>query len=211
MKNKILIVIISICMISVMRFNTILATSTESETRDFWGDAGAWFDSAKQDEFALSEQAGEIIDVLSDMINVVGTTIIVVATIVLGLKFIVGTVDSKTSAKEGLITLFVACVFFFGWASIRNLLFPDNNFIFITSKETTYQQMLGNIFSVFSYVCNIVAILLVIYVGVRYILAGASGRADLKGRSVSFIIGIILVFATSNVLTFISNIITEAL
>ena len=151
------------------------------------------------------------------MISIIGTVIIVIATIVLGIKFMIGSVDSKVEAKDGLITLFVACVFFFGWSYIWEILVPGTTyggvyrtFIFTTGTNS-YQQVIARIFVTFSYIANIVAIILVIYVGVKYIFAGASGRGELKGKSVYFFIGIIMTFATSNFLTFISNLITDTL
>ena len=201
MKNKKRLIVIMCCMLFIFISN-IYATG------DFWGQAAGWFKEAKGSYF-MPTQATSIINIFTDMINVVGTTVIVIATVVLGIKYMLSSVDSKTEAKEGLITLFIACVFFFGWTSISELLFPKNNFIFISNTDTSYENVLGRILSAFSYIANIIAILVVIYVGVKYLLAGASGKADLKGKSVNFIIGIILVFATTNALTFISKIITE--
>jgi len=182
----------------------------QTDTYGVWGAATSWFGEAKG-SYTLPEQVNDIIDVFSDMINIVGTTIIVIATIVLGIKYMIGTVDSKTSAKEGLITLLVACVFFFGWTSISNLLFPNNNFIFTSSSDISYEQMVGRIFSTFTYIAQFVAVGVIIFIGIKYIFAGADGRSELKGKSIYFIIGIILVFATTNVLSFISKIINEAL
>lgn len=177
--------------------------------QDFWGSASSWFGSAR--EYETPEGVSTIIDTFSKMINVVGTTVIVIATIVLGIKYIIGTVESQTSAKEGLITLFVACIFFFGWTSISNLLFPNNEFIFTSNSDTSYENMVGRIFSTFTYIAQFIVVAAIIYVGIKYIFAGATGRAELKGKSVYFIIGIILVFATTNVLSFISNIISDTL
>lgn len=205
MKIKNILRVLSVCCIVSILFCNVYATS---QNADFWGSATNWFSEVKG-SYTMPTEAQSIIDIFEQMINVVGTTVIVVATIVLGIKYIIGTVDSRTQAKDGLITLFIACVFFFGWSSISNLLFPGNNFIFLSDSDTNYTNMVGRLFSTFSYIANIVSILLIIYVGVRYILAGASGKADLKGRSMYFIIGIILVFATSNVLSFISNIIND--
>lgn len=182
-----------------------------SSSSDFWGDASSWFWLAKSSGYETPDQVENIISVFEDMINVVGTTIIIVATIVLGIKYIIGTVDSKTSAKEGLITLLVACVFFFGWTSIKNLLFPDNNFIFTEATDTSYTNMVGRMFSTFTYIAQFIVVGAIIFVGIKYIFAGADGRAELKSKSVYFIIGIILVFATTNVLSFVSDIINETI
>jgi type IV secretory pathway VirB2 component (pilin) len=161
----------------------------------------------------LPTQADDIINTFEDMINVVGTTAIVIATIVLGIRYIIGSVESKTSAKEGLITLLIACIFFFGWTSISNLLYggSEYDFIFTSDTDNSYTSFVGRLFNTFTYIANVVVIGCIIYVGVKYILAGAEGRSELKGKSIYLIIGIILAFATTNVLTFISDVINETL
>lgn len=205
-----------IILLFVFLFNfTIKIYASNSDVKDFWGDASSWFGKATFSNESNSEKMtsniNSITSVFTDMINVIGTTIIVMATIILGIKYIIGSVDTKTSAKEGLITLLIACVFFFGWNAIAALLFPNNNFVFTSYSDKTYENMVGRIFDIFAYIGNIVAVLLIIYVGVRYLFAGATGRSELKNRSGFFIIGIILTFATSNVLTFISKVINDAL
>lgn len=193
-------------------FRLLTNTMKTYNSTEFWGAASNWFQKGQENQVNL-EQTQSIIEQFETMINVVGTAVIIVATIVLGIRYIIGTVDSKVSAKEGLITLLVACIFFFGWTSISNLLFPGNQFVFTQTNgaEDNYQNMVGKLFSTFTYFANIVVIICIIYVGVKYILAGAEGRSELKGRSIFLIIGIILAFATTNVLTFISNVIQDTL
>lgn len=190
------------------------AEEAAAESKDFWGSAGSWFgDVMKNSTNNISEYSGvvEVLNQFLNMINVVGTTIIVIVTIVLGIKFLIGGVTEKVNAKEGLVTLLVACVFFFGWTSIKWLLFPNNNFIFLKSTDATVADPAARILSYVKYFGNIVAFIAIVAIGIRYIFAGAGGKADLKGKSVQFIIGLILTFSTVNFLSFISDVINQAL
>lgn len=186
---------------------------SSSNSSDFWGQASNWWSNSQpsgEDSFEIPDQAQSIIDTFSDMINVVGTTLIIIATIILGIKFIFGSVENQTSAKEGLITLLVACIFFFGWQGIYGLLVDSGSQqLVFTTGTNSYKQVIGNVLYVASFVAKCLLVIGVIYVGVKYIFAGAAGRAQLKGKSVYFFIGIILAFATTNVLSFISKIINE--
>lgn len=175
---------------------------------DFWGFANKWFQSGS---YTNNENINEIIGTFKSMINVLGTTVITIVTILLGIKYMYGSVDSKASVKESLVTLIVACVFFFGWTGISNLLFPNNEFIFIKSEDQTFANPLGRVFSIVKYIANFLAIGGIIYVGIKYIFAGASGKADLKAKSGQFLIGIILAFCAVNFLTYISDIIQDVL
>lgn len=186
---------------------SITQPSGSSDAGTMWQQATKWFKGVNKDD--NSSQAVEIINEFVDMVNVIGTTVIVIATIILGIKYIFGSVDSKADVKESLITLFVACIFFFGWTAIKNVLFPSNQFALTSDSDSSYKDLIGRVFNIVVYFANIAAILGVIYVGVRYIFSGANGRAELKGKAVYFIIGIILSFATVSFLTFLSSSINE--
>lgn len=197
--------LVKICM--AILFVMMLFSCIETVQADFWTDASTWY-GAGPTETAPGEM-NEIFTVLSDMINIVGTSVIIVVTIVLGIKYIFGSVDAKGDVKESLITLLVACLFFFGWQALRSLLIPGNKFIF--TQKASYQEVIGSIFTTVVYALQFLVVAAVIYVGVRYVFSGASGRADLKAKSGQFIIGIILAFATTNFLAFVSKIINNTL
>ncbi len=190
-------------LICLFMLNNIYATS------DFWGAATKWFSHVNTNDY--NENTTYVVNELNSMVRVIGTAVITGVTIFLGVKYIFGSVESKASVKEGLITLMVVCVFFFGWQSIATLLFPRNHFIFIDNSDSSYTSIVGRVFSTFTYVMQFVVLIGIIYVGVRYIFAGAQGKADLKAKAPMFFIGIILAFCTSTVLTFISDIINESI
>ncbi len=183
-------------------------------TKNFWWAASSWFKNSKQfsdADVSNLDSVKSILDEFLDYINIIGTTVIVCITIILGIKFLFGSVEGQTSAKQGLITLLVACVFFFGWNSLKNILYPDNNFILISSDDQSIRAPAARALSYVKFFGNILAFIAIVYVGIKYIFSGASGKADLKKQSVQFIIGIILTFATINFLTFISDVILDVL
>lgn len=184
-----------------------------SETKDFWNAATDWFSNVDKNENLedLGGRVDDVVNTFSNMISVVGTTVFVIVTIFLGIKYMYGSVDAKASVKESLTTLLVACIFFFGWNSIKNLLFPNNNFIFIESTDTSYEQMVGRIFAFATYIAQFLAVIGIVYVGVRYIFAGAEGKANLKGKSTTFLIGIILTFCATSFLSLISDIVNDSI
>ncbi len=179
---------------------------TEGIRGNFWSMAYKWYDNSRKGGIGDTSTAKAIIDELLGYIEILGTTVIVIATATLGVKYIFGSVDSKAEIKENLITLLVACVFFFGWNAIYNTLITSGNLFFISSG---FKASVGNIYSTVMFVLNILAFIGVIYVGIKYIFSGASGRADLKGKSVYFVIGIIMTFATITLLTYISKVINQ--
>ncbi|MEG0873081.1 MAG: hypothetical protein RSE00_03925 [Clostridia bacterium] len=197
--------IIKICILTMCIF--MICSCFVYIHADFWSDATTWYSASGESGGVSTEEGDKIFGGLADMINVIGTSVIVLVTIALGTKYMFGSVDSKADVKESLINLLVACVFFFGWQSIKAILIPGNNFVFTSSGD--FNGTVGAIFSTSMYILQFLVIVGVIYVGVRYIFSGASGRGELKAKSGNFLIGIILAFATTNFLTFLSKIINQ--
>ncbi len=184
-------------------------TKEESSADKMWKNASTWFKNV--DKEANTKQAADIVSEFSSIVNVVGTTIIVIATAFLGVKYVVGSVESKADVKESLITLLVACVFFFGWSNLSGILIPGGELVWSSTEDTSYKQLIGRVFKTVTFAINIAAVVAIVFVGVKYIFAGASGRAELKGKSALFIVGIILSFCAVSVLTLLSDVINEFL
>ncbi len=208
MKNKIINIIVLLFVIFNISSSTILASGSN---KDFWGNANSWFSSAQNAGANSSKKNKEIIDTMEDMILVVGTAAISIATIFLGIKYMFGSADSKADCKQSLMNLLVACVFFFGWNSIKNVLMPGNRFVFFSVSDATYKDPVARFYDIFVYIAQFAAIIAIIYVGVKYIFAGVQGKADLKEKSGMFLIGIILAFCSTGFLTYISKVINEAI
>lgn len=213
-KNK----IVSLLLLLLLTFSIFGGVYASEESaggymgvkNDFWNQATNWFSKVNKNE-DFKPGVGEVVSTFTNMISVVGTTVFVIVTIFLGIKYMYGSVEAKASVKESLITLLVACVFFFGWDALSNLLFPSNNFIFIKSSDTSYEQMVGRVFAFATYIAQFLAVIAILYVGIRYIFAGAEGKASLKGKSVTFLIGIILTFCATSFLGFISDVVNDSL
>jgi hypothetical protein len=178
--------------------------NTSTCSGDFWACAGSWFSDAGGIP-ALPSEAQGIIDKLLSYVNLVGTAAFIIVTAYLGIKYMYGSIESRASIKESMVTLLVAALFFFGWNSIWNIVYQKNNAFVLTQGTTDFGSIVNKIYTVFIYAGNFFAIGAIIYIGVRYLISGASGKADLKAKSTQFLLGIVMAFATINFLTYISN------
>ncbi|MEG2311054.1 MAG: hypothetical protein RSB76_03600 [Clostridia bacterium] len=181
----------------------------------WWNSAATWFNKDSNAIFNSNPTTSTIISEFQTMLNVIGSTVIVLVTIILGIKYMFGSVEGKADVKENLITLLVACVFFFGWNSIWALFTPTNSgvrgFAFIMKDDDSWRQVVGRIYSIAVYALNILSIAAIIFVGIKYIFSGVAGKTELKAKSGQFIIGLILSFATISLLNFISTIVNSTL
>ena len=181
---------------------------------EWWDQSTNWYASGSTNTGVPSDMLGGI----SNLIEIVGTAVIAIATVVIGAKFMLGSVQGKVEAKENLITLLVACLFFFGWTNIRDLLISGNatgsngingstQLIFFQggNLQTTFAQ----VFTFIVLIAKLLCVLAIIYMGVKYIFAGANAKAQLKEKSPAMIIGIILIFCAVNVVGFIADLVTS--
>ena len=219
-KSKIITSCLMIMIIlSVMPFfNFVKAdapNNSGSETETFWKSAGDWFNDVQEEgEGNVSEKSIEIVNQFMDIVNYVGTTLIIIATMFLGVKYMFGSVEGKSEVKESLMTLLVACVFFFGWQYIIDIILigtGGTQLFLVSNDDASYKNLFGRLLGVVIMIVKVAAIVGVIYVGVRYIFSGATGKAELKGKSVYFIIGIILTFSSVTVLTVFANVLADLL
>ena len=159
---------------------------------DWWGKADGFLQSGVDTD--ISALTG-----LIDLIKMIGNVIFVAATTILGVKYIWGGVESKANVKDSLITLIVAALMFYGYTTLEDILNPQSLF------SNTINNTVEYIYSLILYVCNFLAVGGIVYIGVRYMLAGAEGRASLKTKSVPVVLGIIMVYSTITFLNLIVN------
>ncbi len=206
------IMVLSVCLI--FSYGTVSAAGNSSNS--FWSQASDWYSGGSTNTF-LDES---VLSDIANLVEVAGTAVIAIATVVIGVKYILGSVTEKASAKENLITLLVACVFFFGWSNIRGLLIKNvdftnsgtvssidgNSTLFVLENTgTSIDSAFKSVFGIVLTVAQIIAILCTAYMGVKYILSGGEGKAKLKEKSITYVIGIIMIFTALNFIRFISS------
>lgn len=74
------------------------------------------------------------------------------------------------------------------------------------TADQTVTRFSGNLYATITTVIQILAIVAVIFAGLRYMFASADGKADIKQQTVILIVGAILVFAAVPVLNLVQNI-----
>lgn len=180
----ILVIVIAICS------NNIYAT-------DWWSKAGDFFDVTNAPtSSSFAPLAG-----IKTLIEGIGNLIFFAVTVILGVKYIWGGAEAKASIKDSLLTLIIAATAFYGWDLIQNM-FEASNIIGSDAQSTAQ-----NVYNIVIYIANFAAIAGIVYVGVRYLMAGASGRADLKTKSVPIMLGIIMVYCTLGFLNLATSLI----
>ena len=71
-------------------------------------------------------------------------------------------------------------------------------------------NILGSILAVVRTVGVIIAVAILMIIGIKYIIASAGDRADIKKYAVKYIIGALILFAASGLITIAQNIINKS-
>lgn len=224
MKNKVLKIIIAMFAVAVFALNTT-AIMAAGNSGSFVGSAAEWWNGQDGNVSGLD---GGVIGELATIVEVIGTGVIAIATVVLGIKYMLGSAQDKTDVKENLITLLVACIFFFGWTNIRNILITGASFgsagevvihgtsgfllidNSVTQGEDAVINAMSTIFSVVLFIGKVVILGVTVYMGVKLIYGGAEQKAKMKERGIMYVMGIIMILLTTQLLTFLNNAITHS-
>jgi hypothetical protein len=183
---------------------------------EWWNKATNWYQG--QNEVAAGVSSS-MLSGIAETVEIIGTGVILVATVVIGIKYIFGTVQGKVEAKESLITLLVACIFFFGWTSIRGLLITgsatgenmtgNTGLIFFKGGDLT--AAFAQVFNFLALIGKLLTVFAIAFMGVKYITSGADAKAQIKEKSPALIIGVILIFSATNVVSLIAKIVSNTL
>lgn len=191
--------------------------AADSNDYNFWDVASNWYQQGETNTYLDDSVLSQI----ANIIEIVGTGVIAIATVVLGIRYILGSATQRADVKDNMITLLVACLFFFGWSNLRDILisgvtFTENGVSKVdgTSKfnifdPTSLATTLGNVFGIVLNVGKAVALVATVYIGIKYVFSGAEGKSQLKEKGIMYIIGIILIFSTLNIITFISKAVNQ--
>ena len=135
----------------------------------------------------------------------VGYLIFAVVTIVLGLKYVFSGIEGKADIKETFISLIIGAVFFFLADGVFSFFNGTFSSIFI-GTNVTFNTVSGKIFAILQAFTNVACISGIIILGVKYMVSSADKKADLKRELLPIVLGIILVFCSVQVLTFIIDV-----
>ena len=187
--------------LAILLFVMMIIFSQSVYATEWWGQANKFWNGQQSD---VAKDALKNLNPLISLVKVVGNMIFVAVTVILGVKYIWGGVESKADVKDSLITLVVAALVFYGWNTISALFMTGNRLSFISGDATITAT---TIYSTILYVCNFLAVGGIVYIGVRYMMAGAEGKSQLKAKGVPIVLGLIMVYATITFLNFIVGII----
>lgn len=201
MNSKIKIATITLfCIVFILSFSEIYAEEWWSKATDFFNQTD-W----------RSHKNYNMLSDLKQLIKMLGNMVFVVVTAVMGIKYMASSAEGKGDVKEGLTSLVVAIVLFYGWTALDNILTKTDGSMNYWFNTDSTEKTITNIFSTAVDMLNYISVGVLIYVGVKYLFSGAEGKADLKGKGIPFVVGLVMTFATISFLNFLIKVVGDVL
>lgn len=166
------------------------------------GSGTGWLGNATDEDSIGQDISDYIKNNLVDLIENIGNFVFFVVAAFLGVKYIWSGVSGKSEVKETLPTFIVGATFFYSSQLIYDFLTGEFNVLFSSSN---FQDISGRLWSTIVVIVQIISIAGIIAVGLKYMLAPADKKADIKRDLTSLLIGLIMVFSLSSVMTFIAD------
>ncbi len=139
---------------------------------------------------------------VKDAVWAIGNLIFAAITIILGLKYIWSSAEGRANVMESLPTFVLAVIMFY-------LADPLLDFIMeITTGmvgASSWDAFAGSFIWIINTIVKYAAFGGIVLIGVKYLLASAEGKSNIKTSMVGLVIGLLLVFLSSNVVEFIIN------
>lgn len=142
---------------------------------------------------------------ITGLIRTIGTFIAVGALMVIGIRYMTGSIEEKANYKKSMMPYVIGCVILFGAANIA----PQIIETFQGLGENT--ENIGNsILGLIQVIGSFIAVGVLMILGVKYMAGSAEARASYKKSMMPYIIGAILLFASVNIVTAIYNAVPSA-
>lgn len=138
MSTKVLFLISTILIVFIIVFSVNISYASDVSDVITGGDSfiDAADDTKKIDETKLKDTS----DMIYKILMVLGISIAVIISGILGIKFMIGSVEEKAQVKDQLIPFLIGCIVIFGAFSIWKVAVNVGNSMESKSTSTTYTK-----------------------------------------------------------------------
>ena len=138
------------------------------------------------------------IDKITDFIKVIGTFLSVGVLMVLGIRYMMGSLEERASYKKSMMPYIVGCVILFGASYIVPAIIETTSDIGDSTDEV------GNkILGLIQVTGTFISIGALMVLGIKYMMGSVEERASYKKSMIPYIVGIALLFSAVNIASII--------
>lgn len=147
----------------------------------------------------------EFFDDIAAGIRTIGVFIAVGALMIIGIKYITGSLEEKANYKKTMMPYIIGCVILFGASVITPQLKE------IIGNEVDSTSIGNQVLGIIQAVGSMFAVGVLMVLGIKYMLGSLEERASYKKSMLPYVIGMILLFASVNIASGIYDFATNAM
>ena len=105
-----------------------------------------------------------------------------------------------------IIIIAIMCILIF-----ENFIYAINTNITLggTNMIDPMKDKISSILGILQVLGSVISVIALVIIGIRYMLSSVEEKADMKGVLIYYVVGAVLIFATTTVLSLVYNVITE--
>ena len=139
-------------------------------------------------------------DTITDFISKIGAFIAVGVMMIIGIKYMTGSLEEKATYKKSMLPYVIGCFLLFG----ASVLAPKIMELFSNLGENT--EEIGNkVLGIIQVVGTLIAVGVLMLIGLKYIVGSVEERAAYKKTMIPYVVGAVLLFGAVNLTTAIYN------
>ncbi len=148
----------------------------------------------------------DFIDELTEAIRIIGIFIAAGALMVIGIKYVTGSIEEKANYKKSMMPYIIGCVILFGASAIA----PQIKDLF-TDLGTDTEDIGNKIIGIIQVIGTIATVAVLMILGIKYMIGSTEERASYKRTMIPYLVGVMLIFGAINLTAMLYNVIPLSL
>ena len=142
----------------------------------------------------------DFVDKITDFVSKIGAFIAVGVLMVIGIKYMTGSLEEKATYKKSMIPYVIGCFLLFG----ASILAPKIGELVSDLGDNT--EEIGNkVLGIIQAVGSLIAVGVLMLIGLKYLVGSVEEKANYKKTMLPYVIGAVLLFSAVNITTAIYN------
>ena len=142
----------------------------------------------------------DFVDKITDFISKIGAFIAVGVLMVIGIKYMTGSLEEKATYKKSMIPYVIGCFLLFG----ASILAPKIGELFSNLGDDT-EEIGNHILGIIQVTGTLIAVGVLMLLGLKYLVGSVEERANYKKTMLPYVIGAVLLFSAVNITNVIYN------
>ena len=152
-------------------------------------------ENAIKDKNEIDAVENEFEDVIKSITNL-GSIISVIALLLLGIKYMVSSIDEKAEYKQRMGIYLLGAIFVFAISRILAIIQEIGGTII---QSGSVEQAGQRVVTIISVIGSIISVVILIMLGIKYMGGSLEEKSQYKNAMLPYLIGAILVFAASQI------------